>query len=342
MRPKNSIMYLLPHFYRIIIKKKISAIEDELKTVVKSRLMYEQLILKNESKVFPNKILNHLKQHAGEPYTAKEADKLFKKVSLHAVDTLTRSDDDASIISNHKNEEQNIILIYYDKLKKFITLEIYLSMDLVKYKQLSINDTTLRYLTASWFKMAAKRLLTNGKNLVFPHKINMFVKGKYKSFARVKYGNTKERVHWGNSYDTLKAIAERDAPIIYKRLKDKIITRSQFIIDMKPYVYNLTSSNRPKWIVKGGTDFNLWLIAYSRYSELGNARHYSIVPTFYMSASLEDLGIERNKKAFYSTITSRDDIVHSSKIGFIDKLRMLEQFDMEYCLDTFRHNTDLS
>jgi len=313
--------------YTSIINNKIELLKSKLEDATRNRKIYEKLILINKDKVYPNDILSYV----SDVYHNKKQYNKFKIIELFNVKNgQYRNKINSILYNNVSNDEFRLIYSYYVNFMEYSILESNLDLKLEKYERLNISSATISYLFKIYFWYISIGLLRSRSKIQLPYNVNIRVYGKNPNNARKKYNNNSVSVDWGESLKVLINIAKEIKPDLYNAYINKNIKKKDFIQSMKPYVYNKElNPNGKKWIVKRDKDFNLWIVIWSRFSNLKNIRNYSIIPTNFIATK------DRSQIQFANNVKSIDDIITSRELGFRDKLRVLERYDINYCLNTF-------
>jgi hypothetical protein len=343
MRIKDSLLVRIPLEYNRLINNKIVKLEEEIISANRNIRLYEKLVLKNASKIFDHSITNMIGRIDGGEYDVEEVNIIYSKLGV-GLSNRANSKDTTTIVSNFSKENNKIILTYLLKLKKFIILYDNKKQRLTRYKKLVLSDVTLRYIVKHIFKHIQFYIFKTRIGFTLPNGITIRIIGKSISHSEAKTGRKLQKPDWVESLNTLKAIAKEEQLDIYNKFINKDISKSEFITLMKPHVYSSDNPNGKKWIVFRERDLNFWLVFFTLLKFKGVNRdnlglsEYSITPTNGISlAVVKDLGIERKQSELIKLMKSVDDIIETGYLGFRDKLRMIETFDMQYCKDTFNY-----
>ncbi len=318
--------------YNNLVSNEIIKIKKLIDDAIRNRKIYEKFIIIYRNEVYNNSILNYINDvQAGliKNYNKFKLEKLYNVSDITNVNSVKIKINSLQL-SSIQAEKSKLIFSYYYNFMKYAILESNLNLRLEQYEIISsISDSMVIRLFKLYFKLISIQILKTGKFLL-PYNIHVKIRGK--SFSRIekKYGNKNRNVDWNKSLKTLLSIA-KDANInLYNKYINKDIKKNEFIQQMKPFVYNKdTNPTGLKWIVKRDKDFSLWLVLWTRYSSLKNIKFYNIVPTNFIANN------SRSQIQFTKDSKSVDDIIRSNKLGFRDKLKVLERFDINYCLNTF-------
>lgn len=339
---KSQGTLLVVEEYNRLIEAKLLSLNNELDKANRNRMLYQNLILKNEDKVYPNSVIRGINKHKlKSAYTRRAISLMFK--SLISINT--RKIDGAGSLVTNQSEDNREIVSYYTKFRKHAYKETALENKLYLYEQLRLPKSVIKFTFKTMLNYGARYLLL-GNRLQLPNNFSLIIRGKSRKKVYDKYGVPKKlKVDWAKSYETLEAIASSHSNItreLLLRYKRKEITRKDFMNSMKPYVYNKTSNpNGKKWIVPDNKDFDFWLIMWSKFSKLDNLDKYHIEPSNYISpAVVSDLGIPRKQSEFMKLVKHVDDIINTKYLGLRDKIMMLEKYDVNYCLNTFENNIE--
>ena len=331
---------LIAKEYTAIMKDHINSLNIKLEDIVRNRKIYEQFILDNIDKVYPNKIINYIND-------VNKNNKSYNKFKLLEILGLKSSKElsdsymqknyiDKILYYSGNNDDSRLLYVYYHNFCKYVIDESNVILEIEKYENLILNDRVISTLFNNYFFEVSKELLKpNHISYTLPYNIHIKVISKDKNDARKKYNRTYDTVEWGESYKTLLAIAKEIDIDVYNKYKNKEIGRKELKELLSKYLYNKdTNPTGKKWLVKSDKDNNLWLVVHSKLSNLNtnstyNILNYGIVPTNFI------VNETRSQVDFTNSVSNVTEIIDSKLLGFRDKIRALERFDFNYCLNTF-------
>lgn len=164
-------------------------------------------------------------------------------------------------------------------------------------------------------------------NMYYFSKINyyLYIFGKSVIKKNKPIINNIKNVDWGASLRYLKDRAKEVDIELYNQYNSKFISKRQFIDSMAKY--------KIQWHIYQEKMFNHWIMLRKRYSTTENSSLYKLIP---------NNGVQNKTRSqidFTNSISTVDEILETNLLGFRDKLRALERFDMDYCLT--HYNNDL-
>jgi len=336
MISREGTIYLVQVEYQRLVRTKIRTLTISLKEATRNRKLYEKLILKNEDKVMPNPILKGIKANVDIDY--------YNKQALYDMFTTTKLLSDSCnvenvnlIVGNDRVDANRIIVTYYEKFKRYSTLENNLNTRIRKYNKLNLTDFPIRYMFKNMLKYVAIFILTTGKTFSLPHNLQLKILGKHRSNQTKLYNKVTTVIDWKASIDTLLAIAKDIQPSIYNAYTNKELLRKEFMLNMKPFVYDkIDRPDAPKWVVHSDKDLNFWLILKHKYSTLKDVNSYSITPSNYISPRVvRELGIPRKQSEYMKLVKDVKEIIHTEYLGLRDKIAMLDKYDNKFCINTY-------
>jgi len=339
IQDKSSTTTLVSNEYIAIINNRINLLNAKLNDVVNQRKVYEQLILSNLDKVFENKIVAYIKDNI-------KNNKQYNKFKLLSIIDETEKfvlydNNKINFIKDiikpkSKSDDNRIIYVYYHSFCKYVVLESNILLEIEKYEPLLLKKKTLTTIFKEYYWEVSKELLKKHiRSYMLPLGLYIKVIFKDRNVARKKYGVKNIKIDWGESYKTLIAITKKVDISIYNKYINKEITRKDLVSLMSKHLYNEKDNpNGYKWLVKNNKDNNLWLVLSRKYVKLNSdnnisIENYGIVPTNFI------VNETRSQIDFTNSVSSIEEIIDSKLLGFRDKIRALERFDMNYCLDTF-------
>ncbi len=318
--------------YIDILNDKINNLKLKLDNATRNRKIYEQFILKCEKDVHSNSILDYVKSKNAGIYKSYNKFKLSELYKLY-VDKFNTSKfliHNIPIKGVIRDEQNKLIFSYYYNFMKYAISENDLDLEIEVYENLTFSPSFISLIFRLYFKHIGLLLLNKGNSYSLPFKILLKIVSKNASLSEVKYHKIRN-VDWKASLDTLLSISKDIKPNIYKSYINKNINKKEFIQSMKSYTYNkIDNPTGKKWIVKRLKDYNLWLVLISRYSNLTEFKNYNIVPTNFI------INKTKSQIDFTDNANDIDEIITSKLLGFRDKLRALERFDLTYCMNTFQ------
>ena len=340
--PRLDGLKLVCNEYDRVVKSKLEDIESEIEQVRRNRKLYEQLILRTESKVYPNNVITAIKNHKIESgYHRHKINKMFANL-MYSRDN--RHLATIELVPNH-DEEGLEILSQYSNFKEFATREALLETRYELYSSIALSERTLKYLFNTMLKFGARYIFETGERLSLPHNILLRIKGKRRKIKERmdKFKSKfymKKKIDWNESMKTLIAIGEELAPELTSRYNERRINKREFIQEMKPYVYNKdTNPDGKRWLVDDNKEHDFWLVIDDTFCNLDGMKDYKIEPSNYISPKVvNDLGIPRKQSEFMKTVTCVHDIIDTEYLGMRDKIMMLEKYDLDYCLKTFNND----
>lgn len=340
----NTTTRLVSYEYEKLRLKKVEEYTEKFNHAVRNRKIYEKLILDNEKYVEPNEIINYINDvtiHKTKQYNKFKIKELYKSYKFNEVNEDSRDFDIIKLkinnfILSEDSDKHRLIFSYYYNFMRYVILESDLDLQIEKYENLKLSNNMLVYLFKTYFWCVSNELLLSGEKYELPYNVTIKVVGKNKNYSRKKYKTKYEKVDWGKSLKTLKSIAKDIDIDLYNSYINKSISKSLFIEQMKKYTYNKdTNIKGKKWLVKSTSDYNLWLVIWSKYSILKNISNYSIIPTNFI------INETKSQIDFTNNVKNIKEIISSKLLGFRDKLRALERFDLNYCLNKFENNHDI-
>ena len=112
--PRLDGLKLVCNEYDRVVKSKLEDIESEIEQVRRNRKLYEQLILRTESKVYPNNVITAIKNHKIESgYHRHKINKMFANL-MYSRDN--RHLATIELVPNHDEEGLEILSQYSNYL----------------------------------------------------------------------------------------------------------------------------------------------------------------------------------------------------------------------------------
>lgn len=303
-------------FNRIIEDKK-AKVNADIDVAVKNKLFFAKLITdKYKDDVYPNDILNYILNVSNNPIAHFNTDKVRVLFAMNDIRTILKT--------NLRLDISKEIFNIYNGFKDAVEKESIATLKLIDLENTNLNDRAFRYLYRKYFENVSYKLLETG------HIYNFYRAGIYiKIKSKIRKGN-KLKPDWGESLKLLKLLAENHNPELAKRYANKDITKQDFINEMKSITYNETTNpNGKKWIVYCNKDLDHWLIINRHHSTIKNSQYLHITPTNYI------INETKSQVDFVKNAKSVKEIIYSGELGFRDKIRALENFDMAFCLNTY-------
>jgi len=215
--------------------------------------------------------------------------------------------------------DSTMIMIYFKNLIRNYILEYKLEYKIDHYNSIMIDKELFSTIYKKLYFNVSRFILRGGS----------FVVGNwyrlYMARKKANFNKDKTNVDWGKSIKFLCELAERYNEDLYFDFKGKDITKDEFIVKMKPYVYSKETPDKPKWLVYNTNDWSSWLLVSTYYSKCPNKSNYGITPTHYINLPNQSI-IE-----FGSKCTNMNQILDTTDLGFRDKIHCMERFDMNFC-----------
>ena len=226
-----------------------------------------------------------------------------------------------------------VIIAAYLNFYKYVLKYHTLCERIDKYSNLKLSQFVIRKYLKHYYKNAAQLILREREaKFYIGANIYIYVYGKSGKGVK-KYGlKARKKIDWGSTNRNLKEIAKRDYPEIYAKLEAQDYGVRDLYSLLKPYFYSKDNPNGIKPLVYLDKEVTHWLIINNKYSNIEGVRDYGIVPTNHIDTK------DRSQINFAKEAKDVDEIINSDLLGFRDKLRVLERFDMDFCKRTYYNN----
>jgi hypothetical protein len=282
--------------------------------------MYDNPVL---TALFNNKSLDHIK------LSRVDYDKIIQPVPFIKGNIPTEYNNKYSAYLKN-GKYRDIINVYMYGFVNSYKKKVAISKEIIESnKFLQVKHETLVYIIRRYFLQVQIHLLTGG-SYKFPG-IGATIKiyGKHKRKAKYNYQVLRPTVDWGASFKYLIEQSEHLDKETFDLYKKKYITKSDFIRKMRPFLYSYTNPKGLKWLLYSEKNFDLWLVLRTNLRKLDQLRMYSIVPTNFIN------NLSKSQIDFTNNVKDISEIIETELLGFRDKIRAMERYDMEYCLKTF-------
>ena len=343
--------------YYNIISIKIDDIKTKIAKVRRNLTFNEGIILDNEIHVYPNPILDYVKRIRNKQsnYNKYKIDELFKfdndDVKYYSTN-LNRAGDVNKVITNiipiryrtHAKDEIDLIetiIATYLNFYKYVLKYHDLHEELYKYEPLQLEDYAIQKFLRRYFTNAGELILREHHakfRVITGVYVYVFGKSRISSNRAHTEPKIRNKVDWGLTNKNLKEIAKDKFPEIYAKLADGL-TKKAFYNQLKPYLYNKEDNpNGIHYLVYLDKDINHWLMVDTKYcktkgkSGLKGIRDFGIVPTNHIDTEA------RSQIDFANNVKSVNEIIYNSKLGFRDKIRILERYDLRFCQRNYLNN----
>lgn len=343
----NTVQYITNE-YNIILEGKINSIKDDLFKIERNLKFHSGIILKYEAQVYPNDIVDYIKQirdgissynkyKANELYRTAESDELKSIInSTSRYEAYLMNNTLSSLIpirynTGNEKDEINTIASAYINFYRYTLKYHALHEQIIKYEKIQLPVFIINRFIKLYLIYASRFILRYKKaKFALPYSIYLYVYGKSRKQAIHK----KFKVNWGETNRNLKDIAKRLDYKLYENYTEHRITKQEFYDGMKPYIYSADNPNGIKYLKYLDKDVNHWLIANTFYATISGIREYGITPTnFVENRTRSQIDFARDAKDI-------DEIVDSNHLGFRDKIRVLERFDMDFCRRNYLNNIE--
>ena len=299
---------------------------EKLKEVKKDINYFGNLLISNSDKVYPNPLLSSLSKCNRDNITISK---------LEYFDFVANDNFKFKYSSYIKNKSDvNLINVYFYGFIKSYKLRYEISQQILKSTfYISVGYDTLCYIIRRYFFQVQQLLLIGGSYTFVGVKGTIMIYGKHKSKAKYNNAQMRKVEDWGASLKFLIEQSKRLDEETYNLYKAKLIRKREFLRRLKPHLYSYDNPKGLKWIIYSEKDFDLWLILKTKISKFKPIKIYSITPTNFIN--------NETKSQLDFTAKAKDigEIIESELLGFRDKIRALERFDMEYCLTTFKNDS---
>lgn len=307
------------NYYDIIAAKELE-LNDKLEVTVRQKLMFAHLMItKYKDFVYKNSISDYVSHVMSLPVKHFNSDKvkmLYK--GFNVVDILKQ---------NAQSEESRKTINVYTNFRNSVANEVTLTNELQLYVDANINKRAAKYIYRKYYENVSYQLFATGQKYIFSDsRVYLKIVGKK------RVGNTKTP-DWGKSLKLLKLLAVTLSPSLLNEYTNKSISKVEFIDGMKEFVYDkVTNRKGIKWIVYDNKTFDHWLIINKYYCNIKGGSYLKVTPTNYI------INETKSQIDFVNNAKSVDEIIYSTEVGFRDKLRALENFDMDFCLNTYTND----
>lgn len=315
--------------------QKILDNNKKLKEANRDISYYGRLILANKDQMYDNPVLTALFNNVNLDnikLTRSEYDKIIKYTPfVKGVSPTEYNNKYSAYLKNGRYRD--IINIYMYGFVNSYKKKVEASMQILESRKfIEVKHETLVYIIRRYFLQVQMHLL-NGSQYTFPS-IGATIKifGKHRRKAKYNYQVLKPTIDWGASFKYLIEQSEYLDKETYDLYKKKYITKSDFIRKLRPYLYRHDNPTGLKWLLYSEKNFDLWLTLRTRLRKLEQLKMYSIVPTNFIN------NISKSQIDFTNNVNSIGEIIESELLGFRDKIRAIERYDMEYCLKTFQND----
>ena len=233
-----------------------------------------------------------------------------------------------------KNSDKNLLNVYFYGFIKSYILRYEISKQILRSNfYIVIGFDTICYIIRRYFFQVQQSLLLGESYTFSGIKATIMIYGKHKLKSKYNFAQYRKVEDWGAS---MKFLIEQSKTLdenAYNLYKAKLIRKKDFLKLLRPHLYSYDNPNGLKWIIYSEKDFDLWLILKTKISKFKPIKIYSITPTNYINNET------RSQLDFSSKVKEINEIIESEILGFRDKIRALERFDMEYCLTTFKNDS---
>ena len=289
---------------------------------------YGILIIENKDKFYPSPIIDDI-----ENCILAKKPVLTRKVYLKMMNV------DNNIHTNFTPmfcdpKNRDVIIIYLDEFIKHYHSKIQTIKEISLLNKIKpATELNLQYFISRYYFYVQQSLLYGERYRLGTIQSSLFIYGK--SRRKKRYNNVllRKTEDWGASLRYLKQQAETINPEAYNLYSKKYISKSEFLQRMRPFLYNkLTNPNGLRWIIYCNKEFDHWVIFRHTYASNKMIRMYSIIPSNYINHT------SKSQIDFTNNCKSVDDIITTEMLGFRDKLRGLERFDINFCLNTYKND----
>jgi len=304
--------------YNDRIDASTALVAEELNSVSRGKVMFAKLILNKYSETtYDNPVFNYIKYVLATPtqyFNPNKVELAYKdfKVSDHFK------------INTYTTDTNREVINIYNSFKKAVIKEAELNAQIREYNNSKISNRVFMYLYRKYFESVNVELLRTGHSLMFI-KSNIYIKIKGKTRLS-KAG----KIDWGESLKVLKILAKDINPEALKEYESKTISKVEFLAKMKPLLYNKEDNPKgSKWIVYDNKTFDHWLIINKSMCTIENGTYLQVTPTNYVTNET------KSQTDFVNNAKSVEEIITTRELGLRDKIRALENYNMDYCLNTF-------
>jgi len=301
--------------------KNIETSLANIKTYRAAVIYFKDLILHYQKEMYVNPFIKDLLNSDNEIKVSNKSVEFVQSLMLH--------NDISSILKTNINKD--IILVYikgfiqnYDNLKD----AHYLYNNSVKFRD--IPNYTLMYMLRVFYNNVEQSILRGHSFRL--NRVEATIKIINKQRKKPQHDNKilRKTEDWGASMKFLKEQSKSLDFETYTLYDTGKINKREFIKRLKPHLYSNDNKAGLKWIIYCTKDSDHWLIINHKYSTIPNIRFYSITPKNDISTA------EQSQIKFTEECNSVDDIIDTKLLGLRDKIRALERFDLDYCLNTFK------
>lgn len=335
----NTVQYITLEYNRIL-NTKLDSIKDELISIERNLRINANIIIKYENTVYPNDIVEYVKEIklGNASYNKYKINSLYRTAESKELRNVlfSKSLYEAYLINNtlhnlipirYKSQDNienvNSIASAYINFYKYVIKYHRLHEQLIKYEKIQLPIFVINRFIKLYFIYASRFILRfREAKLALPHNIYIYVYGKSRKNDKTK----KLKVNWGETNRNLKELSKTIDYNLYDEYNNKRITKSEFYDRIVP---QLNGIKYHKYLDK---DVNHWLIVNSKFSSINGVNDYGITPTNFVENKT------RSQIDFANNAKNIDEIIVSNHLGFRDKIRILERFDMDFCKRTYLNN----